>query len=249
MRLAGTQTQPADAPTVTAPAADQLPILQGNQAQPTDAPVADEPPTLPSAQEALVVYADLRGLARAGERLAPEILVDEVLDVFAQTLAETARNHGGTVEQRSGDGLLVFFGHSAAHSDDALRAIQAAFAIRQAAARLRAAWRARLGIDLGVAIGISYGRIVGWLSADDRHSYTAIGDAVTLANRLQALARPGEILAAAEVVDTLNGASAQFQVEALPPLPVGGRHSPQRIYRIDSPSGVRSQAGQLAMRD
>jgi class 3 adenylate cyclase/uncharacterized protein YigA (DUF484 family) len=187
----------------------------------------------PGAQDALVIYADLRGLARAGERLAPEVLVGEVLDVFAQTLAEVARRYDGAVERRSGDGFLAIFGHAEPRSDGALRAVQAALAIRQAAARLRASWRARLGVDIGVAVGIGRGRVVGRVGAEDRPNYTPIGDAVTLASRLQALARPGEILAAAEVVEGLNGAGARFDIEALPPLPLGGRHGPQRIYRVD----------------
>ncbi|HET9224035.1 MAG TPA: adenylate/guanylate cyclase domain-containing protein, partial [Roseiflexaceae bacterium] len=107
---------------------------------------------------------------------------------------------------------------------------------RQASTRLRASWRARLGVDIGVAVGLGRGRVVGRVGAGDRPNYTAIGDAVTLASRLQALARPGEILAAAEVVEDLNGAGARFDVEALPPLPLGGQHSPQRIYRVDGSS-------------
>jgi class 3 adenylate cyclase/putative methionine-R-sulfoxide reductase with GAF domain len=207
------------------------------------------PAPQPSAQDALVVYADLRGLARAGERLGPEVLVGEVLDVFAQTLAEVAQRYDGAVEQRSGDGLLAIFGHAEPRPDDALRAVHAALAIRQAAARLRASWRARLGVDLGVAVGISRGRIVGRVGADDRPNYTAIGDAVTLASRLQALARPGEILAAAEVIEGLNGAGARFDVEALPPLPIGGQHGPQRIYRVDGPTAAKARVERLEISD
>ncbi|HET9222702.1 MAG TPA: GAF domain-containing protein, partial [Roseiflexaceae bacterium] len=172
------------------------------------------------AQEAMVIYADLRGLAKAGERLTPERLVDEVLDVFAKTLAEVAQRYDGAVEQRSGDGFLAIFKCAEPRSNDALRAVQAALALRQASTRLRASWRARLGVDIGVAVGLGRGRVVGRVGAGDRPNYTAIGDAITLASRLQALARTGEILAAAEVVEELNGAGARFDVEALPPLPL-----------------------------
>jgi adenylate cyclase len=187
-----------------------------------------------------VIYADLRGLARAGERLAPEVLVGEVLDVFAQTLAEVAQQYGGAVEQRSGDGFLAIFGRAEPRSDDSLRAVQAALAIRQAAARLRVSWRTRLGVDISVAVGVGCGRLVGRVGASERPSYTAVGDAITLASRLQALARPGEILAAAEVVEDLNGHGARFAVEALPPLPISGRHAPQRIYRVDGSGSARA---------
>jgi class 3 adenylate cyclase len=200
-------------------------------------------------QDAIVIYADLRGLTRAGERLTPEALVDQVLNVFATTLAEVAQNYGGTVEQRSGDGFLAIFGCSEPRSDDALRAVQAALAIRQATTRLRASWRARLGIDIGVAVGLGRGSVVSRVGAGDRPNYAAIGDAVTSASRLQALARAGEILAAAEVVEDLNGAGARFDVEALPPLPLGDQHSPQRIYRVGGSGTTKTRVEQLEIRD
>jgi class 3 adenylate cyclase len=223
-------------------------LASGRRPLERTAAASDTTPVLarqPSAQDALVVHADLRGLARAGERLAPEVLVGEVLDVFAQTVAEVARRYTGAVEQRSGDGFLAIFGHGEPHPDDALRAVQAALAIRQEAARLRASWRARLSVDLSVAVGIGRGRVVGRVGADDRPNYTTIGDAVTLASRLQALARPGEILAAADVVEDLNGAGARFDIEPLPPLPIGDQHGPQRIYRVAGPTAAKARAERL----
>jgi adenylate cyclase len=203
----------------------------------------------PGAQDALVIHADLRGLAKAGERLSPEDLVGQVLSVFAQTLTEVAQRHGGVVEQRSGDGFLAIFGHAESGSDDALRALQAALAIRQAATKLRATWRARLGIDVSVAVGLGRGRLVGRLGTGERLNHIALGDAITVASRLQALARPGEILVAAEVVEDLNGASARFDLEALPPLPLGGKQGPQRIYRVDGSSAAKARVERVELRD
>jgi class 3 adenylate cyclase len=223
-----------------------------NSRQPLEQAVAvsaaSPAPTLPpDTQDVLVIYTDLRGLARADKQLASEVLVSEVLDVFAQTLAKVARRYEGTVESRTGDGFLVIFGRAGPRSEDVLRAVQAALAIRQAAAQLRASWRARLGIDLTIAVGIGCGRVLSRDGADERPNYTPIGAAVTLASRLQALARPGEILAAAEVVESLNGVGARFDLEALPPLPIGGRHGPQRIYRIDGSRAAKARVEQLEM--
>jgi adenylate cyclase len=143
----------------------------------------------------------------------------------------------------------MIFGCSQPCSDDALRAVQAALAIRQATTRLRASWRASLGVDIGIAVGLGRGRMIGRVGASDRLNYMAMGDAITSASRLQALARPGEILAAAEVVEDLNGSGTRFDVEALPPLPLGDMHDPQRIYRVGGTGTAKARVEQLEMRD
>ena len=115
--------------------------------------------------------------------------------------------------------------------------------MRQAAGRLRVGWRKRLGVDIGVAVGISRGRaIVGRVGVPERHGYTAIGDAVGLASRLQALARTSEILAAAEVIRALDQTGAVFDIAALPPLQIKGPIGAERIYRIDGPAAARPAA-------
>jgi adenylate cyclase len=200
------------------------------------APADDAPPEPPSVREVAVLVAEMRGFTRASEWLAPEVLVKEVLDIYIQAMAEALQRYGAHVDQCSGERILAIFGHPTNQPDNALRAVRAALAMRQAAARLRASWRARLGVDLGIAVGISRGRVaVGRVGPPGRGDYVAIGDAVNQATRLQSLARGGEILAAADVIDALSGADANFTIEALPPLSSQDEHGTQQIYRVGEP--------------
>jgi GAF domain-containing protein len=197
-----------------------------------------------NSQEVVAVFADLRGFTKASEQLAPGVLAKEVLDVYIQAMAAAIQQQGGYVDTCSDSGILAIFGHPASRPDDTLRAVRAALAMRREAARLRSSWRTRLGVDIGVAVGISRGRaIVSRVGEPERHGYAAIGDAVSLAGRLQGLARASEILAAAEVIEALDAAGAAFDVAPLPPLHIKGQAGSQRIYRIDGvAAGVRQPA-------
>ncbi len=191
----------------------------------------------------MAVFTDMRGFAKASEQLPPDVLVKEVLDVYIQAMAEAIRQQGGSVETSSDGGILAIFGYPLGQPDDTLRAVRAALAMRQAASRLRMGWRKRLGVDIGVAVGISRGRaIVGRVSIPELQGYTAIGDAVGLASRLQALARTSEILAAAEVIRALEETGAAFEIAALPPLQIKGATWAERIYRIEGPAAARLAA-------
>jgi class 3 adenylate cyclase len=109
---------------------------------------------------------------------------------------------------------------------------------------LRTKWRARLGIELGIAIGISRGHIaVGRVTMPGRGDYPIVGDAISLANRLQSLARGGEVVVAAEVIEALGENELDLAVEPLPPLSIGD-YEAQRIYHIGEPA---MRAGQPAM--
>jgi class 3 adenylate cyclase len=231
LELGRAQVAPARDIIADAHPADVKPVRHD-----TSAPEAAEQP---SAHEIVAVYADMHGFSRASERLAPEIVVKEILDVYFQTMTEAIRRYEGDVDKRFGDGVLALFGHPESRSDDALRALQAAHAMRQAAVRLRARWRIRLGIDIGIGVGVARGRVVvSRVGSLERHDYTVIGDAINLAGQLQGLARTGEVLAAAEVIEALNGTGASFQAEALPPLQIKGQSRLRRIYRIGEPSAV-----------
>jgi adenylate cyclase len=243
---------------------------ESTQATPTSELIAEQTPSVdtparqdanlgaapeqPSTHEVVAVLADMRGLARASERLAPEVVAEEILNVYFQVMNEAILRHNGYADKRFGDAVLAIFGHPQSRPDDTLRAVQTAIEMRQAAARLCARWRVRLGIDIGIGIGIARGRAVAFVpavrehvarqiaagdSATERREYALIGDAVTLAGRLQALARSGEVLAAAEVIEALDGAATAFDIEALQPLPIAGKTTPQRIYRIGEPGATQ----------
>lgn len=138
-----------------------------------------------------VVFADLVGFTTLSERLDPE-LVKNLVDRCFERLAEDVIAHGGQVDKVIGDALVALFGAPIAHEDDAERAVRAALRMQQTLD----AEAALLGLDLRMRIGVNTGEVlVGAMRAAG--SVTAMGDVVNTASRLQAAAKPGEVLVGA----------------------------------------------------
>jgi class 3 adenylate cyclase/putative methionine-R-sulfoxide reductase with GAF domain len=215
---------------------------QGQEANALGEGTGDTATEVPSVQDVVILFVGLRGFTRASERLAPEVLVKEVLDRYVQAMMQALQHYDAYVDQCSGDRILAAFGYPAHQPDDVPRAIRAALAMRQTAGRMCASWRSRLGIDLGIAIGISRGHVaVGRVGHPGRADYTVIGDAVGMAGRLQRLGRRGEILATADVIDALDRAGSSFTIEALPPLSIQRYSGMQQIYRVGEPPACPKQ--------
>jgi class 3 adenylate cyclase len=200
----------------------------------------------PHAGEAAVVAVELRGLAAAGSRLTPEVMIGDVLNDYFQAMLAIVDHHHGVVERLVGDTLLAIFGHPDRCADDTTRAVRAALEMQRAAGELRARWRARLGLLVGgLDIGIACGQVVIGRLGTAPHTYDmALGEAVNSAVRLRDLARAGEILAAAEVAAAINDSGEPLVVEALQPLQVRGA-APQYIYRIGEPHALHAPPNRL----
>jgi class 3 adenylate cyclase len=181
-----------------------------------------------------VLFADMRGFTAVAERLAPADVVP-LLNEYFSMLSAVTRDHGGTVFHMAGDGLMAGFGLPLPADDASGRAVTAARGMIAGFGRLSADWKARLGIETGIGIGINAGDvIVGDIGAPERPSYTLIGDAVNVAARLVQRARAGEALFSLSVKQALDPAP-QGIVE-LPPLVLRGRTRPVEIYCLESPT-------------
>jgi class 3 adenylate cyclase len=146
-------------------------------------------------REIVVVFCDLRGYTAFTETAEPE----EVLDFLRQyhgALGPLVSQFEGTLDQFSGDGIMVFFNDPIPCPDPAERAVKMAVAMREVAGTLIAAWRRR-GRMLGFGAGIAQGyATLGQIGFADRSGYTAIGTVCNLAARLCAEAKDGQILIA-----------------------------------------------------
>jgi class 3 adenylate cyclase len=165
-------------------------------------------------REIVVVFCDLRGYTAFTETAEPEEVLD-FLREYHGALGPLVSEFEGTLDQFSGDGIMVFFNDPVPIPDPAERAVNMAVAMRAAASTLIAHWRER-GRVLGFGAGIAQGyATLGQIGFSDRSGYTAIGTVCNVAARLCAEAKDGQILLSQRVNVALRGSVPTEQIGAL----------------------------------
>ena len=191
-----------------------------------------------------ILFSDIVGSTALAEKLDPEDWRQVVAAVHEMAGGQIHR-HGGTVLQYLGDGLLALFGAPTASESDPEHAIRAALDIQLEVGRWRLDVRGgesdRLKLptsnlqspisNLQLRIGIHTGLVVlGEIGSDTKREFTATGDAVNLAARLQSAAPPGGVLISR---DTYRYARGVFDAVAQPPLSVKGKSEPIQTYIVE----------------
>ena len=134
-----------------------------------------------------VLFSDIRGFTSIAEHLPPEAL-GEMLNQYLEAMTEIVFAHGGLLDKYIGDAVMAFWGSPVAVEDHAARGCRAALDMLAALADLNRRWQEEGLPRLGIRIGISSGNaIVGNFGSSARFSYTAVGDTVNLASRLEHL--------------------------------------------------------------
>ena len=178
--------------------------------------------------EATVLFSDVRGFSALAEDLPARELA-ELMARHLAAMADVVRDHGGTIDKFAGDSVMAVFGAPDPLPGHAERALRCALAMQARQAELNAedemGGRPPLAMGVGVNTGIV---IAGTVGGGGRLEYTVVGDAVNVAQRLQAEARGGDILASAATVGAADGISA----EAGGQLAVKGRKAPIETFRI-----------------
>jgi adenylate cyclase len=176
-----------------------------------------------------VLFADVRGFTSISERIKPEEVVSFLDEYFAQ-VTQIVFKYGGTVDKFMGDGVMAIFGAPKSHLDDAARAVKTGLEMIQMVEAKSQEWTKVLGNPPAVGIGINSGdAVVGRIGSELRSDYTAIGDTVNLASRLEALTKELSIpllvseTAAAEV-------SEEIGLKPLRRVKVVGRETPLLVY-------------------
>ncbi len=182
-------------------------------------------------REVTVVFADVASFTPFAEGAAPEEAAAFLNELFTM-LSEIVFRHGGMVDKFIGDCIMAIFGVI----DDAGRHCAAAVAAAEDMNRFveasAEAWRERWNLDVRLGIGIASGpALVGNLGSRERMEHTAIGDVVNVAARLETLARPGQTLVTAAVV---QGAGAAFAFSTLGEQPIRGKSSRVEVFELSS---------------
>ena len=150
----------------------------------------DPPPGLGGERYFLcVLFADIRGFTERSERAAPEATIKLLNRYFAEVTA-CIHGAGGTLDKFIGDGVMAFFGAPQRLDNPCIPAVNAAREILERLPRLNAALALEGESPIAIGIGLSAGdAVVGNMGSESRHNYTAIGDAVNVASRLEGLTK------------------------------------------------------------
>jgi len=176
-----------------------------------------------------MMFCDMKGSTHAAENLDPEEW-SEIINGALEHMIKPVFKYEGTVARLMGDGILAFFGAPLAHEDDPQRAIFAGLDILSEIAPYRERISQDWGIDIDIRIGINTGLVVvGTVGSDLRMEYTALGDAINLAARMEQTAAPGTVQISE---DTYKLVKSLFTFEELVEITVKGKDEPVNAYRI-----------------
>jgi len=179
-------------------------------------------------REIVVVFCDLRGYTAFTETAEPEEVL-EFLREYHGALGPLVAQFEGTLDQFSGDGIMVFFNDPVPCPDPAERAVKMAMAMREAAGELIADWR-RHSYELGFGAGIAQGyATLGQIGFSERSGYTAIGTVCNLAARLCAEAKDGQILVSSRIAGAVE---AVAKLEDLGNLELKGLSRPVAAFNV-----------------
>jgi len=191
--------------------------------------LADDPSALSlggETRELTVLFSDIRGFTAMSEKLDPQELT-RILNRFLTPMTDVLLQSGGTIDKYIGDAIMAFWNAPLAVDDHPRRACLAALSMLKALAGINA----REGLQLKIGIGLNTGPCcVGNLGSEQRFSYSAIGDAVNVAARVEGLTKEYDlpVLVTQMTADRLDGL-ALLEVDL---VRVVGRREPLALYTL-----------------
>src|SRR5215467_5706049 len=194
-------------------------------------------------QTITILFADIRGFTRISEHAPPEKIV-QLLNRYFSAMTDIIFAHGGTLDKYLGDGLMALFGAPTVTPKDAANAMAAAVAMQRRMLSINDELHAEGYPEIGIGIGLHTGEvIVGYIGSERRSEYTAIGDTVNTASRLESNAAGGEILISDA---TAQAARGRYKLKEREPIMVKNRQQPVVLWEVDwqkssdSLSGIRN---------
>jgi adenylate cyclase len=183
-----------------------------------------------------ILFADLRDFTALAEHLSGEEVV-RVLNDFHARMVDRVFADNGTLDKYLGDGLMAYFGAPVPQLDHAARAVHCALEMQAALAAMNRARELRGEPALRMGVGVHTGPVVlGDIGAERRREYTAIGDTVNVAARIEQLTKSTDapILVSESTRALVPDGSVRFV--PMEPMPVRGKTTPLQLYRVESTS-------------
>jgi adenylate cyclase len=191
----------------------------------------------PELREVTVLFSDLRDFTALSAQLEPAEVV-RTLNAYHTEMVEAVFLYGGTLDKFIGDGLMAYFGGPLPDADHALHAIQCALSMKQALVRVNDTRAAVGAAPLRMGVGLHTGPVVlGDVGSPERRlEFTAIGDTVNVASRMEGLTKQvGEVILASEATWRAVGERTQWREG--PVSHVKGKTEPLRVFvPLDQPA-------------
>ena len=177
------------------------------------------------------MFTDLADFTRSAETMSPKALVGQ-LNEYLTDMTKIIHHHHGTVDKFIGDAIFAFWGAPLSNKDHAATAVRCAVELQEALTQLRAGWQAQNKVPWRMRIGIHSGEmIVGNMGSPDRLDYTAVGDAVNLAARLESANKyyGTNILVSSDVYEQLGD---EYLVRRIDRVQVYGKEKAVELFEV-----------------
>ena len=163
-------------------------------------------------KQVTVLFADVVHSMDIAAAVGAERLREIMSELLDRSTAVVQR-YGGTLSQFTGDGIMAVFGAPITLEDHAVRACLAALGVQEEAARLAAEVHDRDGVDLRLRVGLNSGQVIAGEIGSGALGYTAIGEQVGMAQRMESVAPPGGVMLSASTARLVDGAAALGEPE------------------------------------
>src|ERR1051325_2108167 len=189
-------------------------------------------------KQVTVLFADVKGSMDLAEQVDPEQW-HKIMDRFFAILSDGVHPFEGTINQFTGDGIMALFGAPIAHEDHAQRACYTALHLKDELRRYAEDLKKTRGLSFSVRMGLNSGEVVvGKIGDDLRMDYTAQGQTVGLAARMEQLAAPGGAYLTQHTAKLVSGF---FQLRDLGSCEIKGRRHPVRAHELEAGGRIRTR--------
>jgi class 3 adenylate cyclase len=193
-------------------------------------PVVKVSPSSAEYKQVTVLFADVVHSMDIAATVGAERL-REIMMELADSCAAVVQRYGGTVDKFTGDGIMAVFGAPVALEDHAIRACLAALGVQEEAKRLAVKVQDRDGVDLRLRVGLNSGQVIAGEIGSGPFGYTAVGEQVGMAQRMESAAPPGGVMLSLSTARLVDGAA------------VLGEPEPVQIKGVDEPVPARRLLG------
>jgi class 3 adenylate cyclase len=175
-----------------------------------------------------VLFADVVHSMDIAATVGPERL-REIMTELVERSAAVVQRYGGTVDKFTGDGIMAVFGAPVALEDHAIRACLAALGVQEEAKRLGVDVRDRDGVELQLRVGLNSGEVIAGEIGSGPFGYTAVGEQVGMAQRMESVAPPGGVMLSASTARLVEGATTLSEPEL---VQIKGADEPVAAQRL-----------------